>query len=342
MVKFPLYLRCVEMDVSLLKLSVLTTSPASVSCVLVSYSDLQSFESVAWAAAEVSRISKVHGGLDVLLNNAGVMAQPDIRTGDGYDVQMQVNHLSHFLLTSLLMPSLEEGALNRGGARIVQHSSGARRSKSRETGHLEGKYFEPQAPGALGGDGIVACLERYHQSKLSNAVFAMALHRRLHARGNRRVKSLVAEPGISSTSLFENIRNGHKQAEGAAQATLSTAANAALLNYAMPFYFQHISPLFDGVGGGGPQSAADGAACLITAGFHRDAYGGDFFMPSLALRPLGSRGMPSKCIARGSPSAPFEWQRQQFQNEALTTCLENQEQLWTSSESAVGAFFGRL
>jgi hypothetical protein len=151
---------------------------------------------------------------------------------------------------------------------------------------LEGKYFEPQAPGALGGDGIVACLERYHQRQavqrgVRNGVVASTS---AHARGRRRVKSLVAEPGISATSLFENIRNGHKQAAAAAAAqddvtlsTLSTAANAVLLNCVMPFYFQHISPLFDGGGGGGPQSAADGVACLITAGFHRECERRFFF-----------------------------------------------------------------
>ena len=59
--------------------------------------DLQSFESVRKAAKEVVKLC--HKGLDALCNNAGVMALKDIATSDGFDVQMQTNHLSHFLLT---------------------------------------------------------------------------------------------------------------------------------------------------------------------------------------------------------------------------------------------------
>ena len=53
---------------------------------------------------------------DVLMNNAGVMGIPDTRTGDGFDVQMQTNHLSHFALTALLMPAMEAAADARGEA----------------------------------------------------------------------------------------------------------------------------------------------------------------------------------------------------------------------------------
>jgi NAD(P)-dependent dehydrogenase (short-subunit alcohol dehydrogenase family) len=57
-------------------------------------------------------------GLNVLCNNAGIMAFRDEPTIDGYDVQMQTNHLSHFLLTKLLMPKLEEAAEKYGEARV--------------------------------------------------------------------------------------------------------------------------------------------------------------------------------------------------------------------------------
>ena len=67
-------------------------------------------------------MSSTYGGLDVLVNNAGVMMQPDHRTTDCFDVQMQTNHLSHFLLTKMLMPSLEMAAFSRGEARVVQHT----------------------------------------------------------------------------------------------------------------------------------------------------------------------------------------------------------------------------
>lgn len=64
--------------------------------------DLQAFASVEAAAARVAGLCPE--GVDVLCNNAGVMALPDQATGDGFDVQMQTNHLSHFLLTRELWP----------------------------------------------------------------------------------------------------------------------------------------------------------------------------------------------------------------------------------------------
>merc|ERR1712167_512147 len=80
--------------------------------------DLCSFSSVRTASAEVHKQAQE---LDALVLNAGLMAYDDVRTTDGFDIQMQANHLSHFLLTSLCFDLLE-GA----GGRVVSHSSGAR------------------------------------------------------------------------------------------------------------------------------------------------------------------------------------------------------------------------
>ena len=163
--------------------------------------DLQSFESVKKCAPMVEALCANSGGLDALVNNAGIMGVPDTRTVDGFDVQMQTNHLSHFLLSYLLMPSLELAADTRGEARIVQHSSGAR-SKDRATdldtatvpGMLKAEFFNQCEPGTLGGDGFPACFNRYHQTKLSNPVFTMALHDLL-GKLNSKVKSICADPG---------------------------------------------------------------------------------------------------------------------------------------------------
>merc|ERR1719491_2455075 len=114
---------------------------------------------------------------------------------------MQVNHFSHFLLTSLLMPSLELAAGARGEARVVQHSSGARYLMLGSNA-FGGKNMDRCPPGSLGGDGGACCMAnpsspqnyRYHHSKLANAVFAMALKDKLEARSSK-VKSLVVEPG---------------------------------------------------------------------------------------------------------------------------------------------------
>jgi NAD(P)-dependent dehydrogenase (short-subunit alcohol dehydrogenase family) len=162
--------------------------------------DLQSFESVRAAAAALNDYCIPYGGLDALVCNAGVMGVPDSRTEDGYEVQMQTNHLSHFLLTALCMPSLERAGVGRGEARIVQvrtipsslclpstkrdpvqHSSGARSKKMATdgVGHLKAEFFEKSAAGTLGGDAIPACFNRYHQTKLANTVFAMTLHEKL-------------------------------------------------------------------------------------------------------------------------------------------------------------------
>jgi NAD(P)-dependent dehydrogenase (short-subunit alcohol dehydrogenase family) len=110
--------------------------------------DLGSLSSVRSAIAEVNKICG-ETGVDVLCNNAGVMALEDKATGDGYDVQMQTNHLSHFLLTKELFPLLEKAAELRGEARIVQHSSGARKFPSNP---LDAKYLGKNG-GNLGGDG---------------------------------------------------------------------------------------------------------------------------------------------------------------------------------------------
>lgn len=110
--------------------------------------DLMDLGSVKTAAEEVKRAVKSYGGLDVLCNNAGIMAFNDDRTKDGFDVQMQTNVLSHFLLTSLVYPSIKDAADKRGEARVVTQSSSAREFSS----SLDGKYFEKCDEGTLGGD----------------------------------------------------------------------------------------------------------------------------------------------------------------------------------------------
>ncbi|MBN4059582.1 SDR family NAD(P)-dependent oxidoreductase [Acidimicrobium ferrooxidans] len=167
--------------------------------------DLQSFASVQAAAEHVAELCP--DGVHVLCNNAGVMALGDTATGDGFDVQMQTNHLSHFLLTRELMPLLELAAEAAGDARIVNHSSIARMTPSKT---LQAKFLERKG-GQLGGDGsrIQNMLLRgprwlrYNQSKLANAAFSAALHHRLQSNGSS-VKALVAHPGFSNTHLQQN------------------------------------------------------------------------------------------------------------------------------------------
>lgn len=161
--------------------------------------DLQSFASVQSAAEAVRQACPE--GVHVLCNNAGVMALKDEATADGFDVQMQVNHLSHFLLTRELMPLLEKAAASAGDARIVNHSSIARMNPGKK---LLPEYFEKNG-GRLGGDGASmffggARWVRYNQSKLANCAFTAALHDKLGKKGSP-VKALVAHPGLSNTGL---------------------------------------------------------------------------------------------------------------------------------------------
>lgn len=130
--------------------------------------DLADFSSVRQAAAAV--IQSCPNGINILCNNAGVLACPDEATVDGYDLQVQVNHLSHFLLTRELMPLLEARTAMDGDARIIHHSSIAR---SWPPTPLKAVYLQKNG-GNLGGDwhGLMndgPRFERYHQSKLANA-----------------------------------------------------------------------------------------------------------------------------------------------------------------------------
>jgi len=160
--------------------------------------DLQDFSSVQAAA---DAIKAKYDSVDVLCNNAGVMALEDKPTKkDGYDVQMQTNHLSHFLLTKELYPLLMRAKELRGQARVVNHSSGARHSPGSA---LEAKYMEKTTEGSLGGNGAGSFFngprwQRYHRPKLANAVFTKALADRF---GDSGMIAAVAAPGLAATNL---------------------------------------------------------------------------------------------------------------------------------------------
>ena len=124
-----------------------------------------------------------HDGLDLLINNAGVMAPPRRETADGFELQFGTNHLGHFALTALLIGAME----SRADARVVTVSSGAHRMGRINFDDLEGKrrYFRWRA---------------YGQSKLANLLFAFELDRRLRAAGSA-IKSVAAHPGYAATNL---------------------------------------------------------------------------------------------------------------------------------------------
>ena len=142
--------------------------------------DLASLASVRSFA---ERFRAKHGALDLLINNAGVMAPPRRETADGFELQFGTNHLGHFALTELLLDLME----GRDDARVVTLSS---------TAHKFGRI----AFDNLNGDRRYFRWRAYGQSKLANLLFALELDRRLRARGST-VKSLAAHPGYAATNL---------------------------------------------------------------------------------------------------------------------------------------------
>jgi NAD(P)-dependent dehydrogenase (short-subunit alcohol dehydrogenase family) len=186
--------------------------------------DLQRFDSVRTAIKDIQSSYEV---LDVLCNNAGVMALEDLATPDGYDVQMQTNCLSHFLLTKDLFPML----LKSQDGRVVNQTSMARVGDP-----LDASYFSKRG-GDLGGNGTVeeASLyagpkwQRYHQTKLANCAFSFGLKQRLDAAGIGNVNALLAHPGLAMTNLVSTAStNGEIGSAGALWKHAQSAEDGAL------------------------------------------------------------------------------------------------------------------
>ncbi len=122
------------------------------------------------------------GRLDLLVNNAGLMALDESRTAQGFEMQFGVNHLGHFALTARLMPHL----LATPGSRVATMSSmGHRAARGAPDPRLERPYDRWQA---------------YFRSKLANLHFTAELQRRLAAAGASTV-AVAAHPGGSRTDL---------------------------------------------------------------------------------------------------------------------------------------------
>lgn len=142
--------------------------------------DLADLESVRTAAADISdRVDS----LDVLMNNAGVMALPLARTAQGFELQFGTNHLGHAALTGLLLPTL----LNAERPRVVTTSSNAHRLGRIRNHDLSWHDRYRKWPA-------------YGQSKLANLLFALELDRRARSAGTDLV-SVAAHPGYAATHL---------------------------------------------------------------------------------------------------------------------------------------------
>lgn len=121
-----------------------------------------------------------------LINNAGVMACPPGYTEDGFETHFGVNHLGHFLLASLLVPALKRGAPGRV---VALSSAGHRRSDI----IFEDIHYRQRPYDAV---------EAYGQSKTANALFAVALDKRLGGDG---VRAFAVDPGGVATALIRHM-----------------------------------------------------------------------------------------------------------------------------------------
>jgi len=146
--------------------------------------DMASLASIRAAAEQI--VSRTQP-LDLLINNAGVMAVPQRElTADGFERQFGTNHLGHFALTGLLMPAL----LRAKAPRVVTVSSLAHRGGKMAWDNLQSeRRYVPW--------------DAYNNSKLANLLFALELERRARARDSKLI-SIPVHPGVSQTNIVAN------------------------------------------------------------------------------------------------------------------------------------------
>ena len=210
--------------------------------------DLADLASVAAAASQVQR---EFGRLDLLINNAGVMAPPRRLSRDGHELQFAVNHLGHFALTTALLPLLKQ----QSGARVVTVSSGAH-------------YFGRIAFDDLQGERRYDPWTAYSQSKLANVMMALQLQEQLVAAGSSTL-SIAAHPGLARTNLQpSSVAAKGSWIEGLAYRLLDPLFQSAAMG-ALPQLHAAVAP--DARGGAlyGPDGLANlggwPVACKIAA-----------------------------------------------------------------------------
>ena len=172
-----------------------------------------------------------YDAVDVLCNNAGVMAIPRNETEDGFETQFGVNHLGHFTLTGRLLDSLRTAA---GEARVVTQSSGVHERGAIDFDDLQSEKSYDK-------------WDAYAQSKLANVLFAYELQRRLDRAGVDDVTSVACRPGYADT----NLQRRGPEAEGSTLGLLrAKALNAAFAQSAewgaLPMLYAATDPSVDG------------------------------------------------------------------------------------------------
>ncbi|MDD9369554.1 MAG: oxidoreductase [Acidimicrobiales bacterium] len=243
------------------RVAAVATGPAPVAVSL----DLADLASVRAVVAEVAEHTEV---LDVLLNNAGIMAPPLGRTTDGYEMQFGTNHLGHFALTGLLLPSL----LRADHPRVVTTSSTMHRIGDHawdDPGHDTRTYRRWPA---------------YGRSKLANLLFTRELARRAEDAGSGLV-SAAAHPGYASTHLQTTGARSSGDLLGRASAAVMAIGNGLVA-----------------------QSAEAGALPQLYAATMPDVAPGDYFGPDGPFEMRGSpKRVGATAAARDDAAAQRLW-----------------------------------
>ncbi len=151
--------------------------PGKIEIVELDLSDLENVDKFS------EYIKSKFNSLDVLINNAGIMAPPKTFSKQGFEIQFAVNHLAHMSLTLELLPMLEE----KNNSRVVTVTSGV-------------QYFGNIQWDDLQGDLKYDRWASYAQSKLANVMFGLELNSKLKER-NSKTSSLLAHPGFARTNL---------------------------------------------------------------------------------------------------------------------------------------------
>ena len=156
--------------------------------------DLTSLENIR---AATSRARQRFDKIDILINNAGVMATPFLHTADGFELQFGTNHLGHFALTGELFPLIEAGEGTTGGGRIVNLSS---RGHHMGPVHFDDPNFthRPYDPWSS-----------YGQSKTANVLFSVGLEQRYAVLG---IHAYAVHPGGIETNLGRHMTQDMREA----------------------------------------------------------------------------------------------------------------------------------
>jgi len=153
--------------------------------------DMDSLASVRACAADF--LVKSGGKLNLLINNAGIMATPEEKTKDGFEKQFGTNHLAHYLLTRLLLPALQASSTPTLASRVISVSSSAHAYSAIHFDDLDLKK--------RGYHRFIA----YGQSKTANIYLAAEVDRRFGSLSNGRVRSLALHPGSITTTLQKHV-----------------------------------------------------------------------------------------------------------------------------------------